>query len=83
MSLEANLIQRFREFTELPPECQLERRLIQQKVCLMVDCPNGAIANQLWRNQSSLAAALEILAMGDRCIILCQGKVWHPAFHDR
>lgn len=82
MSLEANAIARFKALAAIPDACQLERRIIQERLCLLIDCPNSAIANTLWRNQNQLTEPLRELTLAERCIILYKGRVWHPAFHD-
>lgn len=83
MSLEANTIARFKALAAIPEECQLERRIIQRRLCLLIDCPTSATANRLWRNQYQLTEPLKELTLAERCVILYKGRVWHPAFHDR
>jgi hypothetical protein len=82
MNLEANAIARFRHLAVIPDECRVERRLVQGKLCLIVDCPNPELADRLWRNQHQLVAPLGELALGERAIVHCKGRVWHPAFRD-
>lgn len=83
MSFEINILQRFKALAALPAECQLERRMIQGKLCLLVNCGDAATAYSLWCNQSQLVAPLTELGLAERCIIQHQGRVWHPAFRDR
>lgn len=83
MSFEANILERFKALAALPAECQIERQLIQGKLCLLVNCSSSATADILWRNQYQLAAPLTDLGLAERCIILYRGRVWHPAFRNQ
>ncbi len=82
MSVEANALARFKVLAALPDECRLERRILQGKLCLLVDCPDSAIAERLWRNQYTLVDPAKALALAERSIILHKGRVWHPAYRD-
>jgi hypothetical protein len=82
MSVEATALARFKALAAIPNECQLERRIIQGKLCLRVDCPSSAIADTLWRNQYTLVEPLKELGLAERAVILHRGRVWHPAFRD-
>ena len=83
MGLETYAIARFRALAVIPETCQLEREIVQGKLCLLVDCPDSATADSLWRNQHQFTEPLKELALAERCIILHQGRVWHPSFGDR
>jgi len=83
MSFEANTLARFKALAALPKECQLQRRILQGRMCLLVSCPSSAIADSLWRNQYQLAEPLQETALAERAIIVHQGRVWHPAFREQ
>jgi hypothetical protein len=82
VSLEAKALEQFRTLAAIPDTCRLERRLIQERLCMTVDCPSPAMADRLWRNQYQLVDLLRELALAERYVILCKGRVWHPSFRD-
>lgn len=82
MSLETLALERFHSMAGLPAGCQLERQVLQGKLCLLVNCPTRDVANHLWRNQYQLIPPLKELGLADRAIVMHDGRVWHPAYHD-
>jgi len=83
VTLETNALSRFKTLAAIPEDCQLERRMVQEQLCLFVDCPDPDTADNLWRNPYKLAVPLKTLGLAQKCVITYRGRVWHPAFRDQ